>query len=34
MPAPTEDSQTNATMIKINWILMTDILDTGRDSIN
>ena len=34
MPAPTEDPATNATLIKINWILLTDELDTGRDPIS
>jgi hypothetical protein len=33
MLAPTEDPATNANLIKINWIHMTDILDTGRDII-
>lgn len=33
MIAPTEDPATNANLIKINWIDMADILDTGRDVI-
>ncbi len=33
MAAPTEDESTNANFIKINWIHLTDELDTGRDPV-
>jgi|LauGreDrversion4_2_1035121.scaffolds.fasta_scaffold379166_2 hypothetical protein len=34
MPAPTENSATNATEITIDWIDQTDVLDTGRDPVS
>lgn len=34
MLVPTEDPSTNANLIKINWIDLTDILDTGRDPVS
>ena len=33
MPAPTEDPATTATQIVINWVMLTDELDTGRDPV-
>jgi hypothetical protein len=33
MAAPTEDPATNATQIVINWLEITDVLDTGRDPV-
>jgi hypothetical protein len=34
MLAPTEDPATNANQIVINWIAITDPVDTGRDPVN
>jgi len=33
MNTPTEDSSTNANLIKVNWDAITDEADTGRDPV-